>query len=368
MAANREWFEKDYYKVLGVSESASEKELTRAYRRLAKAHHPDANPGSEDKFKEISAAYDVLGDPARRKEYDEVRRMGPIGGFGPQRGATGPGGFGIGDLSDLLGGLFGGAGRAPQGVRRGGPVGPARGEDLEASLHLSFADAANGLTTSVNITSDVSCGTCGGVGAAPGTTPIICTTCAGRGTVDDNQGFFSFSQPCRTCRGTGMKIETPCKNCKGSGLERRPRQIKVRIPAGVDDGTRIRIKQRGGAGHNGGPPGDLFVTVNVSAHDLFGRKGKDLTLRVPVTVTEALLGTTVRIPTLAEPVSLKVPAGTKSGKTFRVRAQAPSTSDLLVTIDVVFPEILTDEQKAAVEALAATLGTAGTDLRKHLGV
>ncbi len=370
MAAQREWFEKDYYKVLGVSDSASEKELTRAYRRLAKQHHPDANPGSEDKFKEISAAYDVLGDPARRKEYDEVRRLGPVaGGFGGgQRSTTGPGGFGVGDLSDLLGGLFGGAGRPPAGARRGGPSGPARGEDLEASLHLGFADAATGLTTTVNVTSDVSCGTCGGVGAAPGTSPVICSSCAGRGTVDDNQGFFSFSQPCRTCRGTGMKIETPCKTCKGSGLERRPRQIKVRIPAGVDDGTRIRLKQRGGAGHNGGPPGDLYVTVNVSAHDLFGRRGKDITLRVPITVTEAMLGTTVRVPTLTDPVSLKIPPATKSGKTFRVRSQAPNTSDLLVTVDVVFPEQLNDEQRLAVEALASTMTGTGTDLRKHLGV
>src|SRR5437588_4539840 len=271
MAPQREWFEKDYYQALGVAETATEKEITRAYRKLAKQYHPDANPGAEERFKEISAAYDVLGDPARRKEYDEVRRLGPVGN--PFAGGSGgfTSSFRVDDLNDLLGGIFS---RSP-GRGRGRTAGPRRGEDLEAELHLSFLDAVNGITTTVNVTSDVACSTCGGTGAAPGTSPVICSTCGGRGVTDDNQGLFSFSQPCRVCGGTGMRIETPCRTCRGSGVERRPRSVKVRIPAGVDDGQRIRVPKRGGAGHNGGPPGDLFVVVRVGAHELFGRRAKD---------------------------------------------------------------------------------------------
>ncbi|HEX2039136.1 MAG TPA: molecular chaperone DnaJ [Acidimicrobiales bacterium] len=363
MPAQREWFEKDFYKVLGVPETASEKEITRAYRKLAKQHHPDAGGGNEERFKEISAAYEVLGDPAKRKEYDEVRRLGPMGGtFTTGNG----GGFGtsfrVDDLGDLLGGLFsrGRATRAP---------GPRRGENLEAELHLSFREAIEGVTTTVNLTSEASCHTCHGTGAAPGTSPVICSRCGGRGVVDDNQGLFSFSQPCPTCRGTGMRVETPCPTCRGSGLERRPRQVKVRIPPGVDDGQRIRVKGRGGAGQNGGPPGDLYVVVRVAPHELFGRRGNDLTLTVPVSFPEAALGASITVPTLDGSVTLKVPAGTPTGRTFRVRGKgAPASSgtgDLLVTVEVVVPEALSEEQRQAVEAFAAA--TADSP-RRHLGV
>ena len=367
MPAQREWFEKDFYKVLGVADKAPEKEITSAYRRLAKKYHPDANPGSEDRFKEVSAAYDVLGDAAKRKEYDEVRRHGAMSG--PFAGQGGNGGFTstfrVDDLGDLLGGLFG-RGRATSSRPR---PGPERGTDLEATLNLSFADAVEGVITSVNVTSDASCTTCSGTGSAPGTSPVICSGCGGRGVREDNQGLFSFSQPCRECGGSGMKVETPCPTCAGSGLERRPRQVKVRVPAGIDDGKRIVLKGRGGAGHNGGPSGDVYVVVRVGSHELFGRKGKDITITVPVTFAEAALGATVKIPTLHEPVTLRIPAGTRSGRTFRVRGRGigadGAAGDLLATVEVVVPENLSEAERAAVEALAA----ASTDSpRRHLGV
>jgi molecular chaperone DnaJ len=370
VAAQREWFETDFYKVLGVPDSATEKEITRAYRKLAKQHHPDAGGGDESRFKEISAAYDVLGDAAKRKEYDEVRRLGPVGmgGFG----GGGPGGgftsFRVEDLGDLFGGLFN-RGRAGG---RGGPgpsAGPRRGDDLEAQLHLSFLDAVHGITATVNVTSDAACSACHGTGAAAGTSPVICPTCGGRGVTDENQGFFSFSQPCRTCGGTGMKVETPCRNCGGSGVEHRPRQVKVRVPAGVDHGQRIRVKGRGGAGHNGGPSGDLYVVVNVAPHELFGRKGKDLTLTVPITFAEAALGATVKVPTLDGPVTVRIPPGTKSGRTFRVRGHGVPVSsgagDLLVTVEVAVPAAVDEQQRAAVEQLAAAFPESP---RMHLGV
>ena len=364
----REWFEKDYYKVLGVADTATDKEITRAYRKLAKKLHPDANPGdasAENRFKEVSAAYDVLGDATKRKEYDEVRRMGPAAGMF-SGGPASSGGFSsvrVEDLGDLLGGLGGLFGR--RGRSATGRTGPARGDDLEASLHLSFDEAVAGVTTTVNVTSDVACGTCGGTGAAPGTTPVICSVCGGRGVRDDNQGFFSFSQPCPACRGTGMRIETPCPTCNGSGLERRPRQVKVRVPPGVSDGQRIRLKARGGAGVNGGPAGDLYVVVHVAPHELFGRRGKDLTLTVPITFAEAALGATVTVPTLDKPVSLKIPPGTRSGKTFRVRGHGAASGDLLVTVEVAVPAKLSDAERAAIEKLAAA--STGSP-RAHLGV
>lgn len=360
MAPQREWFEKDYYKVLGVAENASAKDIGKAYRKLAKQYHPDANPGNEDRFKEITAAYDVLGDEAKRKEYDEVRRLGAAGN--PFANAGGPGGFAgnfrVDDLGDLLGNIFGRATRGGRGAgtRRtaAGPVAEP-GADLETSLHLSFLEAVNGLTTTVHVTSEVTCHTCHGNGAAPGTAPTICPVCQGTGVVQDNQGLFSFSQPCSNCAGRGFIVETPCPTCQGSGVEYAARQVKVRIPPGVEDGQRIRVKGRGGAGRGGGPAGNLYVVVHVDAHRLFGRRGKDLTLNVPVTFAEASLGTTLSVPTLDKPVTLKVPPGTPSGRTFRVRGKgvpAPSgAGDLLVTVEVAVPEKLDADQRTAVEHL-----------------
>lgn len=356
MAPQREWFETDYYKVLGVSPEATDKEITRAYRKLAKRYHPDANPGAEEKFKEISAAYEVLGNPDKRKEYDEVRRLGPLGGFAGA-GAGGAGStfnFRVEDLSDLFGGLF----RQTAGMRRtraGG--GPQRGRDLEAELHLSFEDAVSGVVTNVNVVSGATCLTCSGSGSRPGTKPVVCPRCGGTGVVNDNQGLFSLSTTCPECRGRGTKVVDPCPTCGGTGVERRERQVKVRVPPGVDDGQRIRVKGRGEPGRNGGPPGDLYVTVRVAPHPLFGRRGHDLTLTAPVTFAEAVLGATITVPGLDGPVSLRLPPGTRSGRVLRVRGRGlprPSggRGDLLVTIDVVVPSSLTPEQRAAVEALA----------------
>jgi molecular chaperone DnaJ len=363
MAPQREWFEVDYYKVLGVTETSSPKEITRAYRKLARQYHPDTNAGdkaAEEKFKEISAAYDVIGDADKRKEYDEVRKLGPLGGsFGGPGGPGGPGGFtftteNVGDLGDLFGGLFN-RGRRRQSR---GP-GPQRGVDLETELHLSFDDAFNGVTTSVNLTSDSACHTCHGTGAKPGTTPHPCPQCGGRGVLDENQGFFSFSQPCPNCAGRGVVIDDPCPTCNGSGVEHRPRQVKVRIPAGVADGQRIRLKGRGGPGRNSGPNGDLYVVVHVAEHRLFGRNGRNLTLTVPVTFPEAALGANIAVPTLDDgPVTIKVPAGTRSGRTFRVKGRGVpadrggAAGDLLVTVEVAVPARLTAAERKAVEALA----------------
>ena len=356
MAVQREWLEKDYYKVLGVSSAASEKELTSAYRKLAKKLHPDANPNdrsAEERFKDVSAAYDVLGDPAKRKEYDEARRLGAgvSSGFGRAGGGPGAGSgpgvrFDYTDLSDLLGGAFG---------RRKPTGGPKKGNDLEAELHLSFAEAVAGLETSVNLTSDVACGMCSGSGAAPGTSPVICGTCGSRGVIDDNQGMFGFSRPCPACRGTGMRVETPCPTCAGSGVTRKPRRIKVRIPAGVQDGQRIRFKQRGDAGRDGGPPGDLYVRVQVAPDGRFGRSGDDLTVTVPVSFPDAALGATVTAPTMDGSVTLRLPPGTRTGRTFRVRGKGVKGGDLLVTVEVTVPKALTDEQRHLVEQLRDAL-------------
>jgi molecular chaperone DnaJ len=360
MAAQREWFEKDYYKVLGVVPTASDKEITRAYRKLAKEHHPDANPGSEERFKEISAAYDVLGDAEKRKEYDEVRTHGPIGGFGT------PGGGGtfrmedMGDLGDLFGGLFRTGGTRTQ-------RGPQRGADMEAQLHLSFQDAVHGVTTSVNVPQEVRCSNCRGSGAAPGTSTHTCPRCGGTGSLNDNQGLFSLSTVCPDCVGRGTLFDTPCPVCHGTGTEQKVRSVKVRIPAGVEGGQRIRVKGRGAPGQGMAPPGDLYVIVHVGKHPVFGRSGRNLTITVPVTFPEATLGTTITVPTLEGKVTLKVPPGTQSGRVLRVRGRGvPAASgrnggkpgDLLVKLDVLVPTELTDEQRAAVESLAAVTDAA----------
>ncbi len=379
MAPQREWFDTDYYKVLGVSASADQKAITKAYRKLARETHPDTNPGKGERFKEVSAAYDVVGDPDRRKEYDEVRRLGPaanpFGGGGGGGGGGGPSGGGgfrmddLGDLGDVLGGIFGRRGRGGPAAPR--PPGPQRGGDLETELHLSFADAAHGVTTNVNLTSEAPCTTCHGSGAEPGTAPVTCPVCSGRGVVDDNQGLFSFSSPCARCGGRGTIVEQPCHTCGGTGTEHRPRAVKVRIPVGVEHGQRIRLKGRGTPGRNGGPAGDLFVVVFVAGHPLFGRRGKDLTLTVPISFPEAALGAEIKVPTLDGPsVTLRVAPGTRSGRTFRVKGKgvpvAPEAGDLLVSVEVAVPTALSPEEREAVEALAAAAPGGGASLRSHL--
>jgi molecular chaperone DnaJ len=365
VSAQREWFEKDYYAVLGVPEGATDKDISRAYKKLAKQYHPDANSGNKDaeeRFKEISAAYDVLGDASKRGEYDEVRRMvasgvgpGGYGGFGPG-GAGGDQSFNfegnIGDLGGLFGNLFGAR-------RQRRAAGPRRGHDLETELHLSFDDAVRGPTSTVRFRADATCATCAGSGAAPGSTPETCPECHGSGTIAVDQGPFSFSQVCPNCGGPGQVIPKPCPNCKGRGVEMRAREVKVRIPAGVADGQRIRVKGRGAAGANGGPPGDLHVVVHVRTHPVFGRSGDDLTLRLPVTIPEAALGADVKVPTLDGQVTVRIPAGTPSGKVLRVRGHGMNgrgkAGDLLVTVEVQVPAKLNAEQRNALEALAAAV-------------
>jgi molecular chaperone DnaJ len=383
VAPQREWFEKDYYAMLGVDSGATDKDIQRAYRKLAKQYHPDANAGdagAEERFKEISAANDVLGDAERRKEYDEVRQMVASGGG---HGGFGPGGFGPGfqgatfnfddgmGLGDLFGGLFGNRGGAGRGRGRPRAAAPQRGDDLQSELHLDFLDAVHGVTTSVGVTSDAACSVCNGTGAEPGTVPDVCPVCGGTGAVAVDQGPFSFSEVCPRCAGRGRVIEHPCKKCKGSGVERRRRDVKVRIPAGVSDGQRIKVKGRGAAGRNGAPPGDLYVVVHVRPHEIFGRSGRThLTVKVPITFTEAALGTQVKVPTLEAPVTVKVPAGTQSGTTVRVRGRGITPAkgdagDLLVTFELVVPSELSDDERAAIEALGERM-TANP--REHLGV
>ncbi len=343
MTAQREWFEKDYYETLGVDEGASTKEITKAYRKLARKLHPDQNPGddaAEERFKEVTGAYDVIGDEERREEYDEVRRMGPMGGMGGAPG--GPGGFsfnvgdmGDGGLGDILGDMFGRGGRTAYGSGRSG-VGPRRGADLQTHLTLDFADAAQGITTTLHLTTDAQCSTCGGIGARPGTSPRVCSNCGGRGVVDDNQGMFSFSSPCRVCQGRGSVIDDPCPTCHATGIEKRPREVKTRLPAGVRDGQTIRLKGRGGPGHNGGPAGDLLVDITVQPDQLFGRRGDDLTVRVPVTFAEAVIGGDIEVPTLdGGQVTLRLKPGTQSGSRHRVKGRGIETKkragDLIVT-------------------------------------
>lgn len=358
----REWFEKDYYATLGVTQRSTDKEITKAYRKLARQFHPDANPNNasaEERFKEISAAYDVLGNEERRKEYDEVRRLGPAAYGTP--GANGPssyrfdmGDMGSSGLGDLFGQMFGGRG----GQRRSG--GSQRGADLEASLTLDFADAVHGLTTALHLTSEAQCSKCLGGGARSGTTPQRCPQCNGRGIVDDNQGVFAFSSPCPRCNGRGVVIEYPCSNCSGTGVEMRAREVNVRIPAGVDDGQRIRVKGRGAPGRGNGSHGDLFVVCRVTPHPVFGREGTHLTIRIPITFSEAALGADIEIPTLGgSPVTLRLKPGTQSGSRHRVKgkgiAMNRSHGDLIVTVDVAVPSKLTGEQKSAIEQMARSL-------------
>ncbi|MEO7555902.1 MAG: molecular chaperone DnaJ [Acidimicrobiales bacterium] len=377
MASQREWFEKDYYAVLGVSPTATPKEIKSAYRKLSRQHHPDANAGdakAEERFKAISAAYDVIGDEAKRKEYDEVRRLGPTG-FGPAGARANAGGFNfttddLGDLGDVFGNLFNRGRRSGRGQPRG--AGPQRGSDLETELQLSFEGATRGVTTTVNLTSEVACHTCHGTGAKPGTTPITCPRCGGRGVLDDNQGYFSLSTPCPQCRGVGTIVETPCPTCQGSGTELKARQVKVRVPIGVTDRQRLRLSGSGGPGRHGGPNGDLYVVVRVGSHPLFGRDRRHLTVTVPITYPEAALGAEIKVPTLeGDPVTIKVPPGTRSGRTLRVKGRgvpadgAKPAGDLLVTLEVAVPANMSANERKAVEALAAA---SGESPRAHLGV
>jgi molecular chaperone DnaJ len=346
------------YDVLGVTKAASQDEIKKAYRKLARQHHPDANPGdneAEAKFKEVQAAYDLLSDLEKRKAYDTYGtadgRVRPPGGGPSADWTTFAEGF---DFGDLFGNLFGGGG---PGRARGRPQ-PQRGADIEAIVNLSFEDSLRGIETKIPVEVETACSRCGGTGAEPGTAPVICPECKGRGVLAESQGMFALSQPCPRCRGNGTIIEHPCSKCHGTGRERRTKRYSVKIPAGAKDGTRIRLKGKGEAGMNGGPPGDLYVVTRVTLSQTFKRRGAaDLQVEVPVTYAEAALGAKVEVPTpYGERLSLKVPAGSESGKLLKLKGHgAPKLrgggkGDLIARVKVTVPKKLTKAEREALEA------------------
>ncbi|MCS7480790.1 molecular chaperone DnaJ [Umezawaea endophytica] len=381
----RDWIEKDFYRELGVSSDASADEIKKAYRKLAREMHPDANPGdakAEARFKAVSEANGVLSDPAKRKQYDEARRLyGSGGGFGGGGFGSGRGGFdvndlfnraggaggaqqGAGGLGDLLGGLFNRRGGTASSATR-----PRRGEDVETDVRIDFTEAVKGATVPMRLSSPAACGTCNGSGAKPGTVPHTCVNCGGAGLVTRSQGAFAFSEPCPDCRGTGRIIDDPCPECGGDGVSTKTRTLTIRIPAGVDDGQRIRLAGQGEPGRNNGPTGDLFVRVHVNPHPFFGRSGNDLTLNVPVSFAELALGTTLTVPTLEGKVTLKVPPGTASGRILRAKGKGiekrdGKVGDLLITLQVAVPNNMDAQAKEALEAYAAA--TAQHDPRAEL--
>ncbi|MGH3909283.1 MAG: molecular chaperone DnaJ, partial [Pseudonocardiaceae bacterium] len=388
----RDWIEKDFYAELGVSSSASAEDIKKAYRKLARELHPDANPGdakAEARFKAVSEANGVLSDQEKRKQYDEARSLFG-GGFRPGAGGFGgpggAGGFDLGDLfgnaaggqpggagglGDLLGGLFANrAGGTGAGTgRHAGMNRPRRGADVETEVRIDFTEAVHGATVPLRLSSPAGCGSCGGTGARAGSTPRNCPACGGSGLVTRSQGAFAFSEPCRDCRGAGRIVDDPCGECGGQGVSTRTRTLTMRIPAGVADGQRIRLAGQGEPGLLGAPAGDLYVLVHVNPHPVFGRSGDDLTMTVPVSFPELVMGATLTVPTLEGTVSLKVPPGTASGRTLRVRGKGITgrhgrSGDLLVTLHVAVPGKLDRAAKEALEAYAQA--TAGDDPRAEL--
>ncbi|HEY6549740.1 MAG TPA: molecular chaperone DnaJ [Solirubrobacterales bacterium] len=365
----------DLYKVLGVAKGASDEEIKKAYRKLARKYHPDRNPddpSAEERFKEVQGAYDTLSDSEKRQQYDAGGAFAGFGGGGAGGGPFGPGGggpaggFGSGDLSDLFSNIFsrgGGGGRAqPQGVP---------GRDLETEVSLSFDQAVNGAQVNVTVPKAERCPTCHGSGAKPGTTPIICPRCEGRGIDAQSQGFFSISQPCPQCGGAGQVIEDPCPTCHGSGLTQQTKRYRVNIPAGVKNGARIRLAGKGEAGQRGGPPGDLFVVTRVAASPVFKRlDGGNLEVTVPITIAEALRGATIEVPTLDDTKKIKVKPGTKHGSIQRLRGEgAPKAKgrgrgDIRYRLEIEMPEKLTKEQEEAAAKLAEAFN--GSDPRAEL--
>jgi molecular chaperone DnaJ len=351
----------DLYKVLGVGKNASDTEIKKAYRKLARQYHPDRNAGdakAEERFKEISAAYDVLSDPEKKKAYDQGTGPFAAGGFDPSA-------FGGGSFSDILSNLFGGGGQ-PGAGRGGGGAGARtrtqRGRDLETEVSLTFNQAVEGAQVSLAIPTSTPCETCHGSGAKPGTKPKVCPVCQGRGVESQGQGFFSITQPCSRCGGTGAIIENPCPTCGGSGARRTIKRLKVNIPAGVREGSRVRIAGKGEPGAGGGPPGDLFVVTRVEASPVFKQVGDHVEVEIPLTVPEALLGATVEVPTLHGSKRLRVAPGTKHGTVQRLRGEgAPklggkgSRGDIHYRFTIEIPSQLTPEQRQAADQLAQVM-------------
>jgi molecular chaperone DnaJ len=351
----------DYYKTLGVDKKASAEDIKKAYRKLARKYHPDRNPGDKDaeaRFKEISQAHDVLGDPEKRKQYDSgtgpfATGAGPGGGFG----GFGNFDFDASSMGDILSNLFGGGGRSSARQRPRAE----RGADLETQVSISFDQAISGAQVPLSVPMHSTCPTCRGTGAKPGTQPIVCPRCEGRGIETQGQGMFSISQPCSRCGGAGTIIEEPCPTCSGSGAVRTVKKLRVNIPAGVRDGSRIRLAGKGEAGRRGGPPGDLYLVTHVTPSPVFERKGDNLEVEVPITIPEALRGAEVQVPTLEGTKTLRIKPGTKHGTVQRLRGEGPpklsggARGDLRYRFVIEVPSKLTDEQQQAVETLAQTM-------------
>jgi len=344
---------KSLYEALGVSKNASQDEIKKAYRKLVREVHPDRNPGSEERFKEVHSAYDVLSDPEKRAQYD---RLGSANGR--------PGGFGAGgttfdfsdfDLGDIFGGLFNRGGRGEAQPQRG-----QRGNDVEVEVRVSFEDALRGVQTTVPVQLELACHTCHGTGAAPGTAPTTCPQCNGTGTVATSQGLFALQQPCPRCHGMGSIVETPCPTCHGSGRERRTKRFTVKIPAGVKDGTRIKLKGKGEAGYGGASAGDLYVITRVEPSSVYERRGDDLVVTVPVSYSTAALGGTVEAPTPEGAVSLKIPSGTEDGKLLRIkgrgapRLKGDGKGDVLARVRIQVPKKVSKKQRELLEQLDRT--------------
>jgi molecular chaperone DnaJ len=372
--SSKDWLEKDFYAVLGVTKTATQDEIKKAYRQLARELHPDHNPGNkeaEERFKSVSEAYDVLSDDRKRREYDEMRSLFGAGAFrrsaareqySPfdlndfmgRTGAPPPMSddqrFGGAGFTDLFGTIFGGG-------ARGGRRGPQRGRDVEAEVMLDFADAVHGATLPITLRAPGVCDVCHGNGARPGTEPRQCPVCHGSGLVSSNQGAFSFTEPCRECQGVGTVVDEKCPECRGTGGVTKTRTLNVRIPAGVSDGQKIRLAGRGEPGERGGSAGDLHLLVKVRPDPMFGRDGDDLTITVPISYSEAVFGTDLRVPTMDGSVTVRVAAGTPSGRTLRVRGRGVpkrdgASGDLLVTLEVDVPTALSPEARKALEEFA----------------
>ncbi|MGH8827853.1 MAG: molecular chaperone DnaJ [Jiangellaceae bacterium] len=379
--STKDWLEKDYYKILDVPKDADAAAIKKAYRTLARKLHPDhnsADKSAEERFKDVSEAYSVLSDPEKRKQYDEARTLFG-GGFRAPTGAgssgggsfnfdlgdifTGTGSSGQGGIGDVLGGLFGQRGRTRTSAAR-------RGADVETEVKIGFTEAVDGKTVPLKMTSSSACTACAGTGARAGTVPRVCPTCSGTGYSTTDSGGFGMAEPCRDCKGRGLVVDDPCPVCHGSGRGTTSKVMQVRIPAGVSDGQRIRLKGKGAPGERSGPAGDLYVTVHVTPHKVFGRRGEHLTVTVPVTFPEATLGADIKVPTLnGAPVTLKIPAGTPNGRTFRVRGRGAARKDgtrgdLLVTVEVAVPQRVDAQAKEALEAFRAA--TAGDNIRAEL--
>ena len=366
---------RDYYEVLGIQKGASEDEIKKAYKKLARKYHPDMNPGdkeAEEKFKEVNEANEVLSDPEKKARYDQFGFAGvdPNYGAGAGGGAYG-GGFDFGDLGDIFGSFFGGG---FGGGQRRNPNAPQRGESIRASVSVSFTEAAFGCEKSVTLERSEQCPTCKGNGCAPGTTPEICPDCHGTGTVQTRRqtpmGVFASNGPCRKCGGTGRLIHPPCPDCRGTGAVRKRKTIKVNIPAGIDHGQTISLRGQGNAGRNGGPAGDLLITVMVQPHELFRRDGVDVFCEAPITFAQAVLGAELEIPTIDGKVKYSIPEGTQTGTVFRLKGKGipvltgRGRGDQNVTVTIETPRNLNKEQKEALRRFSETLGESNYEKRK----